>query len=197
MSDPIKAPGVLVAGAGAWWWALERRISERFGRPRRSGQLILRLPPILFLTSATLWALSATDFVPPSTEQMRHLTPWVGAAALLLQSLYLLRVLLRVTRLYHAQIERLGGHERLRRLRRVMLPVLNILLGVLIFAIIFCFQSLDAITDSSSVRVTRLLWALTMGGLMLGITLGELISRLLDLVDDLAENTPAAEQRSR
>lgn len=170
-----------------WESALARRLH---GTPRRQRGLGF-LAPAIVLGSLLLWSLASVESLPPSPELMRELTPWVGAVALLLESLWLLRMAGRLSALCHAHADRFGGPQRIREVRRALLPVLNFLLGVLAFSGFFYYFALDAITEQARLPTVRLLWYLTVGGLAVAIVIGELIDRFLNVVEDMMIMPPA------
>jgi len=167
------------------WQAFERWLVRRLAfrvRHDRAPRLGL-LVPVLFLASVTLWTLTAIPGLPPTTDMMRELTPWAGALALVAQGIYLIRVASRVVGVCHLYAESQNDRQGIREVRRALLPVLNILAGVLLFSGVYAYQSLDAISESASVRVTRLLWIMTTGGLMLSIVFGELVMRFAEIAE--------------
>lgn len=168
------------------WLRIERWLAHRLGQPGTPVVRIGVLVPVLFLTSLCLWLLSTVEGMWPSLETMRQLTPWVGSIALVAEGIYLIRVVMRVAALCHQHSERFGGETGIRGVRQALIPVLNILVGVLMFSGYFCYQALDAIAEEASRNVARLLWMMTTGSLMVAIVIGELVSRFADLVERIA-----------
>jgi len=135
--------------------------------------------PSFFVMSVGLWTLAPA-------EVMRHLTPIVGALALLCAGLNLGRVSWRVYRFSHHHHERLGGraNDRLRRLRRSTFGMIGVLLGTAAMAAGFYYISATVLGDTARAEESRLLWGLTVGGLVLSIVFGELVTHLVEVVDD-------------
>jgi len=168
----------------ARWANWEPRLARRFGtRQQRRRVRWGLLAPALLMSSVLLWTLTGVDHLPPSPETMRELTPWVGAGALFFESVCLLRIVWRIVAMCHAYAESIGD-DRIRQMRSSLLPVLNFLVGVLVFAGVFYYFALDLITDQARIYTVRLLWYLTVGGLAVAILIGELVGRFLDIVED-------------
>jgi hypothetical protein len=157
------------------------------GLRRRSLPDATRFLPLLALVSASLWLFAPIDL-------MRTLVPWAGAAALLCAALFLARVWLRVQRFYRLRSERLGGdrHPAVRRLRRALRQMLTVLAGTLLLSVGFFLLSAAALHQTRSIDVPRLLWSLPIGGLVLSLFFGELVTRLVEAVDDALDSDPAA-----
>ncbi len=159
---------------------IERRLIDRFGRATTDGWSVTRGLPVLLLVSVALWI-----FAPVAT--IRVLTPWVGASALVVAGLYLGRVVLRIGHFYYFHLDRVGdpGTPRFRRLHRAFRQMVSVLFGFAAVAGLFYWMSVAILTRSRMPEEPRLLWALPVGGLVLSLVFGELVTRLLEAVDHL------------
>ncbi|AXQ30980.1 hypothetical protein D0B54_20865 [Solimonas sp. K1W22B-7] len=157
------------------WPDFERRMLERYGRGSGRPIRFTRWLPILLLISISLWG-----FAPPSF--MRHLTPWVGAAALACAGLYLGRVVLLIGHFSMRHAERLG--PALQALRRALYGMIGVLLGTLSVSAGFFFMSTRVLAQEGNGGEPGLLWGLTMGGMVLSLFFGELVTRLIEGVDE-------------
>lgn len=156
----------------------EQRVYERFGS-RPSRRRLTKALPLLLIASLGLWTFASPAF-------MRMLTPWVGAAALLCAGLFLGRVVLRIGHFSQRHAQRLHG-ERLRRLRRGVYKMIYVLVGTVLVAGGFFYLSTSLLTRGGPGAEPGLLWGLTVGGMVLALFFGELVTSLIELVDDVLE----------
>lgn len=157
--------------------ALERALSRLLHRCLPARFRVTALVPVILLTSLALWGFA-------SARLMDGITPWTGAGALLFEGCYLGRVLIRINALCrrHA-VDHSPQAEQLRRLRGTVLPALHVLLGTIAFSVVFGHLSQDILGAAHSAHTPRLLWILTIGGLVLSLLFGDLMSRLIDIVE--------------
>lgn len=148
---------------------------ERYGRGSKQPIRFTRRLPVMLVISIGLWS-----FAPPSF--MRHLTPWVGAAALACAGLYLGRVVLLIGHFSMRHAERLG--PAVVALRRALYGMIGVLLATLAVSAGFFFMSTRVLSHGSAGSEPGLLWGLTIGGMVLSLFFGELVTRLIEGVDE-------------
>lgn len=166
------------------WDRLERSAARTLGAPLRfAGPLRIGMAvPLLLVFSLVLWGLAALPGLPPSLNTMRHLTLWFGTLMLVLEGAYLTRVVAKLLWLAHRKADQRGGRANLGSLRQALLPVLNVLLGIFLFAAIYYRHALSIMTEREGIEAARLLWMMCTGGLMLVIAFGELFLRTTELI---------------
>ena len=119
---------------------------------------------------------------------LRALTPWVGAAALLCAGIYLGRVILRIGRFYwHHLADANDSDPAAASLRGALYQTVFVLLGTLMLAAGFFAVSTPLLAESGTTLQSRLLWALTVGGMILSLFFGELVTRLIELMETMLE----------
>lgn len=174
--DQLQA---LASGVFAREHALSRLIAHWLPARFRVTALV----PIILACSLALWSFGSSDL-------MDRITPWIGAGALLFEGCYLGRVVIRIGSLCRRHAAACGSEaEQLRHLRRTVLPALNVLFGTVIFSGVFGHFAQDILSEAHNAATPRLLWVLTIGGLVLALFFGELVTRLIDIVElDLQRN---------
>ncbi|WP_428310466.1 hypothetical protein [Hydrocarboniphaga sp.] len=155
---------------------LEWRIATALGSPiAMRGVSPALLLPLLFILSVIVLLLA-----PKGTTAM--LAPTAGAIALLIELLLLARLVFRM----HLAMLQLGEHDpqTQARVRRCLLSAVNVLFGLMIFTLMFYPLSSGVIDASRGSGSARLLWMLTVGGAIVTLAFGQMVSLLLDVVRD-------------
>lgn len=148
---------------------------ERYGLATAQPLRVTRWLPILMVLSISLWIFAPAAF-------MRQLTPWVGAAALACAGLYLGRVVLRIGHFSMRHAERLG--PAVVALRRALYKMIGVLVATLAVSAGFFFMSTTVLARSTVGSEPGLLWGLTIGGMVLSLFFGELVTELIEGVDE-------------
>lgn len=141
------------------------------GRRRRLRPTRLLLP--LLVCDFGLWSL-----LPLSS--MRLLVPSAGAVALILAGLSLGRVVLRIHRMARGSTV---ADDALMALRKAGIQMALVLLSMLLVTGAYWMTSARVLAVDRRAEVMALLWALPMGGLVLSVCFGELVSRALDVIE--------------
>ena len=159
---------------------MERKAVKRLGRAREKTFSPGRFLPLLFAVSIGLWV-----FAPP--QWMRTLTPFVGALALLCAGLYLSRVVFRIGNFFIQHEEKLGGRKaaRVKKLRGAMYKMLFTLFSTMVIAGGFFYLSTRVLEHSAIDGQPGLLWALTVGGMVLALVFGEFVTALIETMDEI------------
>lgn len=158
--------------------AAEARLLARPPVQRRSVR-VTRLLPLLLIATMLIWLVAPAAW-------LRALTPWVGAAALLCAGIYLGRVILRIGRFYWRHLADVADSDpAAASLRGALYQTVFVLLGTLLLAAGFFVVSTQLLADAGTALQSRLLWALTVGGMILSLFFGELVTRLIELMDAL------------
>jgi len=157
------------------WPEFEQRVLERYGRGSPRPIRFTRWLPVMLVLSISLWSLAPPAF-------MRQLTPWGGAAALACAGLYLGRVVLLIGHFSLRHAERFG--PALQSLRGALYGMVGVLLGTLAVSGGFFFMSASVLAQGTAGGEPGLLWGLTVGGLVLSLFFGELVTRLIESVDE-------------
>jgi len=163
----------------SWGW----RVATALGSPlplRASPGMVL---PLFFGISVLVLLLA------PAGTAARW-APAAGTLSLAVQLLYLARLVFRI-HLALLRMHRAGTANRCTaRLRRCLFPAINSLFGMLVFTLMFYPLAQAVIGAHPSSGAARLLWLLTVGGAIVTLAFGQMVSLLLDAVEDAA--TPAA-----
>lgn len=135
--------------------------------------------PSFFVISAGLWVLG-----PP--EVMGRVTPVVGALAVLCAGINLFRVAWYIRAFLGRHRTRLDGvaQRRLACLRRSIYGMTGVLFGTAMVSLGFYVVSAGVLGEAAPAGEVRLLWTLTVGGLVLSIVFGELVTHLVAVVDE-------------
>ncbi|MES1942479.1 hypothetical protein PC39_00090 [Salinisphaera sp. PC39] len=134
--------------------------------------------PSFFVCSMTLWIVGPAEVV-------GRLTQVVGALAVLCAGINLCRVAWYVRAFLHRHQTRLDAvaERRLARLRRAIYGMGGVLFGTALCAVGYYIVTAGMLGDTPPAGETRLLWTLTVGGLVLSIVFGELVTHLVGVVD--------------
>jgi hypothetical protein len=155
---------------------LEWRIATALGSPIavRGVSPALLLPPF-FIASVIVLLIA-----PKGTTAL--LTPSVGAIALLIELLFLARLIFRM----HLALLQLRGADlqSKARIRRCLFSAVNVLFGLMIFTLMFYPLSRSVIDATRGSGAARLLWMLTIGGAIVTLAFGQMVSLLLDAVQE-------------
>ena len=153
---------------------LEWRIATTLGSPSASRRMSPAVLLPLFFVASVIVLLIA----PRGTTAM--LAPIAGAIALLIELLFLARLVFRM----HLALLRLGqdNPQIKARIRRCLLSAVNVLFGLAIFSLMFYPLSRGVIDASRGSGTARLLWMLTIGGALVTLAFGQMVSLLLDVV---------------
>ena len=164
--------------------AAEARLLARPPVQRRAVR-VTRLLPLLLIVTMLIWLAAPAGW-------LRALTPWVGAAALLCAGIYLGRVILRIGRFYwHHLADVTDSDPAAASLRGALYQTVFVLLGTLLLAAGFFTVSTQLLADGGSALQSRLLWALTVGGMILSLFFGELVTRLIELMEVMLDASDA------
>jgi len=140
---------------------------------------VTRVLPLMLIATIALWSFAPVSW-------LLVLTPWVGAFALLCAGIYLARVVLRIGRFYWRHLSDMDtANASVDSLRRAVYQTVGVLLGTLLLAAGFFVLSMQLLSDTEGMRESRLLWALTVGGMVLSLFFGELVTRLIEAMDAL------------
>lgn len=133
--------------------------------------------PLLLVASLATWLLLPASW-------LVTLTPPVGTAALICAGLYLGHVMLQVGR-YH--YHHLGGSSddasAACRLRAALLRAAWLLAATVVLAAVYLGLATWQLQGPEDAGVARLLWALTVGGMMLSLVVGEVCLRFVESVE--------------
>lgn len=152
-----------------------------------SGARVTRWLPLLMMATIALWTVAPDSW-------LRTLTPWVGAAALLCAGIYLARVVLRIGRFYWRHLAPHSAESPATlQLRRAVYQTVVVLVATLLLAAGFFVLSTQLLSDSDGALQSRLLWALTVGGMILSLFFGELVTRLIEAMDAMLSDQEARE----
>lgn len=134
--------------------------------------------PCFFVCNVGLWVLGPAEVV-------GRLTQVVGALAVLCAGINLCRVawFIRGFLRRHRQGLDAVAERRLSRLRRGIYGMSGVLAGTALCAVGFYIVSAGMLADGRPAGEVRLLWTLTVGGLVLSIVFGELVTHLVVVVD--------------
>ena len=166
------------SGLGRRVAVVERRVLDK--PPTDTPAVpVTRALPLMLIATIALWT-----FAP--AEWLSTLTPWVGAFALLCAGIYLARVVLRIGRFYWRHLSDMDdANPSVRALRKAVYQTVGVLIGTLLLAAGFFVLSAQLLAETGGVRESRLLWALTVGGMVLSLFFGELVTRLIEAMDAL------------
>lgn len=168
------------ADPGAWpgLGRREAALVRAFGSHRGWHRWLPRLIPALFLLSAGVWLFA-------SAAWMALLTPWIGSLALAAAGTYLARVVIVTARVSLEEAHRRGTLDIRagRRVRSALLQALSMAAGTLLLGLGFLLLSLRIVANGAPLAVTGLLWALCLGGFLLSLFVGELVMRLVDVLE--------------
>ncbi|WP_420428921.1 hypothetical protein [Algiphilus sp.] len=140
---------------------------------------VTRILPLMLIATIALWSFAPVSW-------LRVLTPWVGAFALLCAGVYLSAVVLRIGRFYWRHLSDLDQpSSSVHSVRRAVYQTVGVLLATLLLAVAFFVLSAQLLADTEGARESRLLWALTVGGMVLSLFFGELVTRLIEAMDAL------------
>lgn len=146
--------------------------------------------PTFFVISVGFWAIAPG-------EVMNRLTPVVGALAVLCAALNLARVVWHIrgfSRRHRAVLDRTAA-RRLARLRRSIYSMAGVLLGTATTAGGFYVLAATVLDETAMVLESRLLWLITVGGMVLAVVFGELVTHLVEVVDEaMAALEPSAKR---
>lgn len=165
--------------------AVEARILDKPPMPQPAVR-VTRILPLMLIGSIALWSFAPVAW-------LLVLTPWVGALALLCAGIYLARVVLRIGRFYWRHLSDLDhSNPSVQSLRRAVYQTVGVLLATLLLAAGFFVLSAQLLADTEGMRESRLLWALTVGGMVLSLFFGELVTRLIEAMDALLSERASA-----
>lgn len=147
-------------------------------RPLLSGPLPARWPsPVLLMP--LLFGLSLVVFFVAPAGSVERLTPTVGTIGLLIECGYLSWLALRMRRHLLQRFGSPGEASGRRRLRRVVAPALNALIGFWIFTLGFYPLAHRLLDGEHAPELGPLLWMFTVGGAIVAIGFGQLVAQLL------------------
>lgn len=120
---------------------------------------------------------------------LRELTPWVGGGALLCIAVILHRVTNQIRHFAARHAAHWGGQENqlMRRMERSLFKMITVLMATVIVSAVFYYLAAVSVAGKAEVMELRIFWMLTIGGLAVTIYFGELVSRLLVLIDESLE----------
>jgi hypothetical protein len=165
----------------------EWRIATALGSPMTTS-MIGRFSPALLLP--LLFVISVLVLLVAPKGTTAHWAPLAGALCLAIEFLVLARLVFRI----HLAVLRLRGVETIAvasnqsRVRRCLLSAVNALFGLLVFTLMFYPVSHTVIEAARGSGAARLLWMLTVGGAIVTLAFGQMVSLLLDT---LQQKTPS------
>ena len=97
-------------------------------------------------------------------------------------------MILRIGRFYwHHLADANDSDPAAASLRGALYQTVFVLLGTLLLAAGFFAVSTQLLAESGTTLQSRLLWALTVGGMILSLFFGELVTRLIELMETMLE----------